>query len=131
MDALLKLHQTLKVAGSLLDNAATQVRDAPLSPTKDHIYSIGKCLAEIFEIQRAIYKLRPELEEVYEEPPPEIQEANRRLGETLISAYDLADSGQVPEAIALLDSYSKTESSEFHRSLATNEIERLSGNYGS
>jgi hypothetical protein len=131
VDALLKLHQTLKVAGSLLDSSASQIRDAALSPTKDHIYSIGKCLAEIFEIQQAIYKLRPELEEVYEEPPHEIQEANRRLGETLISAYDLADSGQVPEAIALLDSYSKTEPSEFHRELATNEIERLAGNYGS
>jgi hypothetical protein len=131
LDALLKLHQTLKVAGSLLDNAAGQIRDAALSPTKDHIYSIGKCLAEIFEIRQAIYKLRPELEPKYEESPPEVQEANRRLGETLISAYDLADSGQVPEAIALLDSYSRTEPSEFHRSLATNEIERLAGNYGS
>ena len=131
MDALLKLHQTLKVAGSLLDNAAGQIRDAALSPTKDHIYSIGKCLSEVYDIQRAIYKLRPELEEKYEEPPPEIREANRRLGETLIAAYDLADLGQVPNAIALLNDFSKTEPSELHRGLVQNEIERLSKNYGS
>jgi hypothetical protein len=131
VDALLKLHQTLKVAGSLLDNAAGQIRDAALSPTKDHIHSIGKCLSEIYDIQRAIYKLKPELEEKYEEPPPEVQEENRRLGETLISAYALADLGQVPEAIALLTDFSNTEPSEFHRGLATNEIERLAGNYGS
>jgi hypothetical protein len=131
VDALLRLHQTLKVAGSLLDNAAGQIRDAALSPTKGHIYSVGKCLAEIFEIQQAIYKLRPELEKKYEESPPEIQEANRRLGETLISAYNLADAGKVPEAVALLEDYSKIEPSEFHRELAKNEINRLSKNYGS
>lgn len=131
MDALVRLHQTLKVASSLLDDAASQIRDAALSPTKEHIHSIGKTLAEIYEIQRAIYKLRPELEEKYEEPLPETQQANRRLGETLISAYDLADLGRVSEAITLLSDFSNTEPSEFHRELAANEIERLASNYGS
>jgi hypothetical protein len=131
VDALLKLHQTLKVAGSLLDNAAGQIRDAALSPTKEHIQKVGEALVAIYEIQSSIYKLRPELEKKYEEPPPEIQQANRRLGETLISAYDLADLGRVSDAIALLTDFSNTEPSEFHRGLATNEIERLGRNYGS
>jgi hypothetical protein len=130
MDALAKLHRTLMVAGSLLDNAAGQIRDAALSPTKTHIHSIGEALGSIFEIQHAIYKLRPDLEPKYEEPSQEEQQANRRLGETLIAAYDLADCNRLPEAIALLSAFATNDPSEFHRGLAAVELERLSANYG-
>ena len=130
MDALSKLHQTLKVAASLLDSAAGQIRDAALSPTKTHIRSIGEALVGIFEIQHAIYKARPELEPKYEETSQENQLANRRLGEALIAAYDLADSKRLSEAIALLSAFAANDPSEFHRELAAIELERLSGNYG-
>ena len=130
MDALANLHQRLRVAASLLDGAATQIRDAPLPPTKKHIYSVGEALASIYEIQSAIYKLRPELEEKYEEPPPEeVSAANRRLGEVLIAAYDLADTARLPEATALLTAFAANEPSEYHRSLVVAEIERLTKNY--
>lgn len=130
MDALAKLHRTLMVAGSLLDNAAGQIRDAALSPTKTHIHSIGEALGSIFEIQHAIYKLRPDLEPKYEEPSQEEQQANRRLGETLIAAYDLADCDRLQEAIALLSAFATNDPSEIHRGLAAIELERLSANYG-
>jgi hypothetical protein len=130
MDALGKLHQTLKVAASLLDSAAGQIRDAALSPTKTHIHSIGEALVSIFEIQHAIYKLRPELEPKHEETSQEDSLANRRLGETLIAAYDLADNERLSEAIALLATFVANDSSEFHRELVAIELERLSRNYG-
>lgn len=130
MDALAKLHRTLMVAGSLLDNAAGQIRDAALSPTKTHIHSIGEALGNIYDIQHAIYKLRPDLEPEYEEPSQEEQQANRRLGETLIAAYDLADCDRLPEAIALLSAFATNDPSAIHRGLAAIEIERLSANYG-
>lgn len=130
MDRLSELHQTLNLAASLLDRCATQIRDAAFSPTKEHIHSIGKALVHIYDIQRAIYKLRPELEPQYDELPPEIQEGNRRLGEALIAAYDLADKGQLQEALSLLATFANNEPSEFHRSLAAGEVDRLRDNYG-
>lgn len=129
MDALSNLHQRLRVAASLLDEAASQIRDVPLSPTKQNIYSIGQALASIYEIQSAIYKLRPELETKYEEPSGDVSAANRRLGELLIAAYDLADASRLPEALALLSAFAENEPSEYHRSLAKTEIERMAKNY--
>ena len=130
MDPLSHLNQTLKVAASLLDSAASQIRDAALSPTKTHIHSIGEALSGIFEIQHAIYKLRPEFEPKYEETPQEVQDANRRLGEAMIAAYDLADSGNMPGAMALLSDFAANDTSAFHRECAANEVVRLSRNYG-
>ena len=130
MVRLPQLNQTLNVAASLLDEAAGQIRDAALSPTKEHIHRIGEALVSIYEIQSAIYKLRPELEPKYDEPPPAQQKANRRLGETLIAAYDLADKGQLQEAISLLSAFAANDPSEFHCGLAAIEAERLSRSYG-
>ena len=56
MDSLDRLNRNLVAACILLDNAAGQIRDAALSPTKQHLHSIGEALASIFEIQHAIYK---------------------------------------------------------------------------
>jgi hypothetical protein len=130
MDRLSDLHQTLNLAASLLDRCAGQIRDAALSPTKEHIHSIGEALVCIYDIQRAIYKLRPELEPQYDEPPPDIQKGNRRLGDALIAAYELADNGQLQEAISMLAAFASIEPSELHRSLAEGEIDRLRENYG-
>lgn len=130
MDSLTKLNDTLNLARSILDNAASQIRDAALSPTKENIGSIGHALVHIFDIQNAIYKLRPELEKQYEEAPEETKAGNRRLGEALIVAYDLADIGHVSEAAAYLERFAEHEPSEFHRSLAKSEQERIVNNYG-
>ena len=129
MDALTKLNETLRVAASLLDSAAGQIRDAALSPTKEHIGSIGQALGHIFDIQNAIYKRRPELEPKYEEEPEEVRAANRRLGEALIVAYDLADAGKVQQAAEYLKAYAEVEPSELHRELAESERVRLAKNY--
>jgi len=118
MDSLERLNRTLVAAGILLDSAAGQIRDAALSPTNQHIHSVGEALAAIFEIQHAVYKLRPELEPKYEEPSEEMSAANWRLGETLIAAYDLADGGKVKDALALLRQFATSDPSEFHRELA-------------
>jgi hypothetical protein len=130
MDPIDRLHRTLFAASILLDSAAGQIRDAALSPTKQHIHSIGEALVAIYEIKSEIYKLKPDLEPKYDEPSDEIKASNRRLGEALISAYDLADNGQLQEGIALLKSYASSEPSEYHQELASIEIERLSDNYG-
>ncbi len=125
MDKLANLHKRLRVIAGLLDGAASNIRDVPLSPTHEHIQRIGEALVSVFEIQSAIYKLRPELEVHYEEPQEEVSAANKRLGETLMVAYDLADNSKLAEAVNLLIVFEKNEPSEFHRSIAAGEIERL------
>jgi len=130
MNPLERLNRTLISASIMLDNAAGQIRDAALSPTKQHIYSVGEALTSIYEIQRAIYKLKPELEPKNTEESEETQAANRRLGEALIAAYDLADNGQVQEGVALLGEFANNDPSKYHRELAVIEKDRLARNYG-
>lgn len=129
MDSLSSLNQRLRLICGLLDGAASMVRDIPLSPTNDHIRRVGEALASLFEIQRAIYRLRPELEVPYEEPPEEIAAANRRLGEALIAAYDLADAQKVAEAIAFLGDYIRSEPLREYSELAERELERMKRGY--
>ena len=128
MDSLERLNFTLKTSAYLLDSAAVQIRDTALSPTKEHIYKIGESLVAIYEIQQAIYKIKPELAPKYDEPSQETSAANQRLGHTLIWAYDLADNGKLDEAITLLTKFESTETSNYHRELATIERERLNKN---
>jgi len=130
MNPLERLNRTLISASILLGNAAGQIRDAALSPTKQHIYSVGEALTSIHDIQQAIYKLKPELEPKYAEESEENHAANRRLGEALIAAYDLADKGQAQEGVALLDEFANNDPSKNHRELAVTEKDRLAKNYG-
>lgn len=131
MDPLERLNKTLAAAGALLDSAASQVRDAALAPTQKHIHSIGEALVAVFEVQHAIYKLKPELEPKHEETSEEERAANRRLGEVLIAAYGLADTQRVIQGMKLLEDFAASEPSEPHRKLAAAERERLGRNYGS
>jgi hypothetical protein len=126
MHALEDLHRTLRVAAMLLDVAAGQVRDAKLLPVKENIRTIGESLAAIFEVQQVIYKQAPELrlERQYEEPPEEVRLANRRLGEAMIAADDLADARKLKEARELLVKFAAEDPSEYHRKLAMLQVER-------
>lgn len=126
MHPLAELHQTLQVATMLLDDAARQIRDTRLLPTKPNIYKIGEALSAIFEIQSAIDKQAPELqlEPKYEEPSNEVKLANRRLGEAILAADALFDKNGLKEARNHLTSYAATENSEKHRILALRQVER-------
>jgi hypothetical protein len=55
------LDELLGEAASKLDKAANMVRDLKLSP-QNNIRKIGEALANVFEIQHEIYKIRPDLE---------------------------------------------------------------------
>ena len=120
------LHRSLRTAAMILDMAASQIRDARLEPVREHIGKIGEALVLIYEIQDRIYKQAPELnlERNYEEPPEEVRQANRRLGEALLLADDLATSGKWEEARALLAEYASTEASQNHGALARAQMNR-------
>jgi len=73
MGSLEDLDSTLRMATRLLDAAAAQVRDLPLSPVRDHVRLIGEAMAKIFEIQDTIYQLHPEFRPAYLDQRPRIQ----------------------------------------------------------
>ena len=54
-------------ASRILDDCAGLIRDLELSP-QQNIRRIGESLATIFEIQREIYRLRPDLMPEYLKP---------------------------------------------------------------
>jgi hypothetical protein len=126
MHPLIVLNQSLRTAGMILDIAASQIRDARLEPVRENIGKIGETLALVFEIQDRIYKQAPELnlERSYEEPPEGVRQANRRLGEAMLLADDLATSGKWEEARALLAEYASTEASRNHSDLARAQMNR-------
>jgi len=125
MHPLETLHKTLRLAGLLLDAAANQIRDAPLSPVKDNLLKVGSALAEISELRLNIHRTAPELklEQQYELPSPEESEANGRLGQALLKSEEFASAGGREEAIAMLEAFAHDEPSELHRAIAFTQAE--------
>ena len=118
MGSLEELSSALRVATGLLDDAAAQVRDLAVAPVGDHIRRIGEAMVKLFEIQEAIYRLRPELRPAYLDQRSSNPEADRRLTRVLGEAYRRSDSGDRLGAIELLRSFASTETSELHLGIA-------------
>jgi len=126
MHPLVALNQTLRAAGTMLDTAAGQIRDGRLEPVRQNMTKIGEALSLIFEIQEQIYRQAPELnlEPQYEELPEEERKANRRLGEAMLAADDLATDGKYTEARQYLTDFASSEPSEKHGTLARRQVQR-------
>jgi hypothetical protein len=126
MHPLVALNQTLRAAGTMLDIAAGQIRDGRLDPVRQNITKVGEALALIFELQDQIYRAAPglDLEPKYEELPEEERQANRRLGEALLDADDLATSGSFSGAREFLTRYAESEPSAKHAELAKRQLHR-------
>jgi hypothetical protein len=119
------IHRYLSVAATLLDHAATEIRDTKLEPVRENIERIGKALAEAFEIQRQVYLIRPDLKPEYLEKPSELSVANRSLTRYMYRASDCELAGDIKGAIAAFQEFLTLESSPLHRDIAATEIERL------
>ena len=88
MADLKSLNESL-AAARILDDAATEIRDIPLSPKKDNISHISGALSHIFDIQKQIFKVEPSLEPDYlKRPSPYPAELNRQFGEIVIEDID-------------------------------------------
>ena len=117
----------LSAAAALLDRAAGEIRDAGLSPVDGNVIRVGRALAEVFEIQAAIYTMRPDL------APPELSQAsphadaNRRLSRVMCEAFDLEQAGSRDRAISTYRDYLALEESLHHLDIARGEIKRLEG----
>jgi hypothetical protein len=122
MASIESLHEKLLLASSLLDEAASEIRDIPLLPASDNIYMIGKALTEVFEVKQVIYLVRPDLKPVELDVQTGDVEANKRLGDLLDVVYQEVRNGNAYKAISLLQEYAANEPSLLHRDIALNEI---------
>ena len=125
MASIESLHEKLLHASSLLNEAAEEIRDIPLSSTSDNIFNIGKALAEIYDVKQVIYIVRPDLKPIELEERKGDAEANIRLGLVLDRAYQGVRNGNTHKAILLLQEYVANEPSQFHRDIALNEINNI------
>jgi len=93
MPTLDELDNQLTVAAALLDAAASTIRDHPLEPASEHIRRIALALGNVFDIQRAIYDIRPDLKPGVLREPSQFAEANGRLTVVLSNVYKLGKRG--------------------------------------
>jgi len=119
------IHRLLSVASTLLDHAATEVRDARIEPVRTNIERIAKALAEVMEVRLELYKAQPGLAPQHPAEPAELSAANRRLTEYMYNASEFELAGDITQAVATFRAFLALESSPLHQSIATGEIERL------
>ena len=125
MASIESLHEKLLHASSLLNEAAEEIRDIPLSSTSDNIFNIGKALAEIYDVKQVIYIVRPDLKPIELDERTGDEVANKRLGALLDVVYQEVRNGNTHKAILLLQEHVANEPSLFHRDIALNEINNI------
>ncbi len=119
------IDRLLRIASTLLDRAAGEMRDAQLQPVRPNILQIGKALAEIFEIQSAIWETHPNLRPAYMNETSPHPEANRQLTVAMSQAVEHEDSGNFAHAISIYREFLTHESTPHLQAIAQAEIERL------
>ena len=127
MPTLDSINDLLSEAAKKLDQAAGEIRDAPLEPTKEHIHRIAEALAHIFYIQHQIYEVRPDLKPPHLDQELKEPEANRALGQAMAKADALANAGRTIQAIKVMESFISSYPRSELRSIAEGEIERYKG----
>jgi hypothetical protein len=120
------LHQLLRVASHLLDQAAADIRAADLAPVPDNIQRIGRALIEVIEVQRQIYTAQPELQPKSLAASPRELEANRLFTQFTLEALELEDAGDPEAAREKYTEFIGLSPSYPHREIARAEIRRLS-----
>ena len=121
------IHHLLTVAAKLLDQAASEIRDGQLPPIRENIDRIGRALVQIFEVQKTVHAIRPELKPKYLEKVSSHSEANKLLTRFMFEASELEYAGNVTGAIQKFEEFLTFESSPHHREIAEGEIQRLRG----
>jgi hypothetical protein len=130
MNTAESINRILSVAASLLDRAASEVRDGKLEPVRGNIERLSKALAEVMEVQLEVYKVQPELAPKYLTQNTEHSAANRLLTQYMYNASEFELAGNTVQAIATFQEFLALESSPVHRSIAVGEIERLKSEEG-
>lgn len=125
MASLDHINQLLTIAASLIDRAASEIREAKLEPVRENIAFMARALAEVFELQHRIYARRPDLTADLLIEPSQYSAANRSLTEIMLRASELELAGNIDGAVAEFERFLRIDSSPLHVEIAQGEIERL------
>lgn len=120
------LHQLLRVASHLLDQAATEVRASDLDPVPQNIQRIGRALIEVLEVQRQLYAEAPELQPKTLAASAREDDANQLFTQFTVEALALEDAGDTDAAREKYTQFIGLSPSYPHREIARAEIRRLS-----
>jgi len=120
------LHQLLRVASHLMDQAAAEVRATGLDSVDENIQRIGRALIEVIEVQRHIYAAQPELQPKSLAANSRESDANRLFTQVTMEALELEDAGNPEAAREKYTEFIGLSPSYHHREIARSEIRRLS-----
>ena len=120
------INELLDRAGNTLDQAAQQMVGSALQPSGEYIYRVGEALAKIFEIQRAIYAIRPELTPPFLREPSSLPPGeSRRFGDVFLASVELENKGAFREAEAKWQRYLESKPHDFFSEKARECLARL------
>ncbi|WP_422084921.1 hypothetical protein [Variovorax sp.] len=120
------IHQLLRVASHLLDQAAAEVHATELEPVQENVECIGRALIEVIEVQRRIYEEQPELAPRSLAASPKEADASRLFTEFTMEALALEEAGKTDAAREKYTAFIGISASHLHREIARAEIRRLS-----
>ncbi|WP_454906234.1 hypothetical protein [Variovorax gossypii] len=120
------IHQLLRVASHLLDQAAAEVHATELEPVQENVECIGRALIEVIEVQRRIYEEQPELAPRSLAASPKEADASRLFTEFTMEALALEEAGKTDAAREKYTAFIGISPSHLHREIARAEIRRLS-----
>ena len=122
------LHGRLDSAAMLLDEAAGEIRDIPLDPAKPNIRRIGEALGQIFDIQREIYRDKPELipTSLWELHGANADPSNEQIVRGAFRRIETAEAaGDIPMAVKLLEFLLRCQPKGDHVERARTDLARL------
>lgn len=120
------LHQLLRVASHLMDQAAAEVRSTDLGPVDENIQRIGRALIEVIEVQRQLYAAQPELQPKSLAADSRESDANLLFTQYTMEALELEDAGNPEAAREKYTQFIGLSPSYPHREIARAQIRRLS-----
>ncbi len=123
---LKSIHQLLRVASHLLDQAAAEVHATDLEPVQENVERIGRALIEVIEVQRRIYEEQPELAPKSLAASPKEADASRLFTEFTMEALALEEAGKTAATREKYTAFIGISPSHLHREIARAEIRRLS-----
>ncbi len=123
---LKRLHQLLRTASHLLDQAADDVHRTQLQPLSENIERIGRALIEVMEVQRQIHRVQPELRLRTLAAPPRERDAILLFARCMAEAIEFEERGETAAAIAAYEWFLGNSRSVSRRAIAKAQIRRLS-----
>ena len=125
MDKVELAHSKLEQASKLLDEVASDLRDAEFSCQAADTYSIADALASIMDVKLAIYKEHPELKPEYLDTEVPDADVNREFGRIMIQSERFLSQNKSQEAIGLFLAFLGSNPPNEFKEMANSEIERV------